>query len=177
MGWKLGHVPVLIPFAWLSMLYPAHIMARLVLDGRVLHVSYAPVRVSVVRERRRNTRASTTTNSAKRKKTPPTDRQLSVWRFAQRTMLLSSLSALMMTAWDLPMDPAMVEEGYWVWKEGGAFFGVPFQNFVGWFLLGFLICTLFQVFEYVRSSAGERHLAVVRRRRHSRLFLCLPVLA
>jgi len=173
MGWKLGHVPLLIPFAWLSMLYPAHIIARVILDGGVLHVSALPIPPSQRRRpstgRKRKQQFATGLGSE--------ECPLSVWRFAQRTLLLSTLTSLVMTAWDLPMDPVMVEEGYWVWKDGGAFFGVPVQNFVGWFLLGFLICALFLTAEYARSSTQDRSLRAARRRRHSRVFLCLPVLA
>ena len=49
-----------------------------------------------------------------------------------RLLGLTALSALVMTAWDLVLDPQMVEAGQWVWHVDGAFFGIPVQNFVGW---------------------------------------------
>jgi uncharacterized membrane protein len=38
-----------------------------------------------------------------------------------------------MVAWDLAMDPAwaMIDHA-WIWRDGGACFGVPVSNFVGW---------------------------------------------
>ncbi|WP_218081983.1 carotenoid biosynthesis protein [Anthocerotibacter panamensis] len=50
------------------------------------------------------------------------------------------LGAWMLTAWDLVLDPAMtlVSPSFWIWKEGGPFFGMPLQNFVGWFGTGLI---------------------------------------
>jgi putative membrane protein len=45
---------------------------------------------------------------------------------------LAALSAMLMTAWDLVLDPQMVTAGQWVWHVDGAYFGIPMQNFVGW---------------------------------------------
>jgi len=44
------------------------------------------------------------------------------------------LSAVLMTAWDLLLDPQATQEGYWVWDTQGAYFGIPVQNFVGWLI-------------------------------------------
>ena len=49
-----------------------------------------------------------------------------------RLVGLAALSALLMTAWDLLLDPQMVRDGHWVWHVEGAYFGVPVQNYVGW---------------------------------------------
>lgn len=42
------------------------------------------------------------------------------------------IAAMAMTAWDTLMDPGAAKAGAWVWENGGAYFGVPFQNYVGW---------------------------------------------
>jgi len=42
------------------------------------------------------------------------------------------IASAAMTAWDTVMDPGMARSGAWVWEQGGAYFGVPLQNFVGW---------------------------------------------
>lgn len=45
------------------------------------------------------------------------------------------VAGLVMTAWDLVIDPGMsAPGGAWVWEQGGAYFGVPIQNFFGWLL-------------------------------------------
>ena len=49
-----------------------------------------------------------------------------------RLVGLAALSALIMTAWDLVLDPQMVRDGHWVWHVEGAYFGIPVQNYVGW---------------------------------------------
>ncbi|MBW4515336.1 MAG: carotenoid biosynthesis protein [Timaviella obliquedivisa GSE-PSE-MK23-08B] len=42
--------------------------------------------------------------------------------------------ALMLTSWDFVLDPAMSQTAmpFWYWHQPGAFFGMPYQNFVGW---------------------------------------------
>lgn len=45
------------------------------------------------------------------------------------------VAALAMCAWDLAMDPVWVNiDRAWVWRDGGAWFGVPLTNYFGWFL-------------------------------------------
>ncbi len=61
-----------------------------------------------------------------------------VWR-----LLLAALGALIVTAWDLALDPLMVAGGHWVWEVQGAYFGVPLQNFFGWWLTIFVTFWLF----------------------------------
>jgi putative membrane protein len=61
-----------------------------------------------------------------------------VWR-----LLVAGLGAVIMTAWDLAMDPMMVAGGHWVWEQPGAFFGVPLQNYWGWWLTTFITFWLF----------------------------------
>jgi uncharacterized membrane protein len=52
---------------------------------------------------------------------------------------LASLAALVMTAWDVVMDPPMAASGTWIWEHGGAYFGVPRHNYAGWLLTTFLV--------------------------------------
>lgn len=48
--------------------------------------------------------------------------------------------ALLMSAWDLYLDPQMVNEGYWYWfVDGTATKEIPLSNFFGWFLSATLI--------------------------------------
>lgn len=51
--------------------------------------------------------------------------------------------ALLMSTWDLYLDPQMVNEGYWVWfVDGVATKEIPLTNFFGWFLSTAVIFTL-----------------------------------
>ena len=58
---------------------------------------------------------------------------------------LSAASAVVMTAWDVIMDPVMVRMGFWVWEVDGAYFGIPISNYVGWFVTSFTIYFLYRL--------------------------------
>jgi uncharacterized membrane protein len=45
-----------------------------------------------------------------------------------------AVGGLVMTAWDLIMDPIKMAGGNWVWVVKGAYFGIPLQNYWGWWL-------------------------------------------
>lgn len=59
------------------------------------------------------------------------------WSGLKRGLAVAALSGLIMTAWDVAMDPMMVQGGNWVWELQGGYFGVPLQNFWGWWLTTF----------------------------------------
>lgn len=50
------------------------------------------------------------------------------------------ISAFIMVMWDLCMDPSRATMAQaWIWHDGGSYFGVPFVNFLGWYLTVYLI--------------------------------------
>ncbi len=51
------------------------------------------------------------------------------------------VSGLAMTAWDFFLDPQMVGWNLWTWDEVASFsyFGIPWINFVGWFVTAALV--------------------------------------
>lgn len=52
-------------------------------------------------------------------------------------------AALLMSTWDLYLDPQMVNEGYWTWfVDGTATKDIPITNFFGWFVSTAVIFTL-----------------------------------
>jgi putative membrane protein len=62
-------------------------------------------------------------------------------------LLLSSaiaLASLLLTSWDFVLDPAMSQSSlaFWAWEQPGAFFGMPYQNFAGWFGTGTVFMTV-----------------------------------
>jgi len=66
--------------------------------------------------------------------------------------------AVALTAWDVFLDPHMVMEGYWVWPDGGEFFGIPLTNYLGW--LG-VSAVLMVVLEVALPPRGAQHTPVV----------------
>ena len=53
------------------------------------------------------------------------------------------IAALLMSTWDLYLDPQMVNEGYWTWFiDDQATKEIPLTNFFGWFLSTAVIFTL-----------------------------------
>lgn len=73
--------------------------------------------------------------------------------------------AAIMVGIDLLLDPVMVRLGAWKWKDGGAYFGIPTANFVGWFLVSLLISVLvrkvFKIKILDKNSFGLVSLAIV----------------
>ncbi|MFH0791746.1 MAG: carotenoid biosynthesis protein [bacterium] len=63
---------------------------------------------------------------------------------------------LLVTAIDLFMDPLQVIDGNWSWIGGGAYYGIPVGNFIGWFVVAFITSGLFRTLEYFfpRNESG-----------------------
>jgi len=54
-----------------------------------------------------------------------------------------ALGALLLTAWDFVLDPAMSQTPYpfWEFQDPGEFFGMPYRNLTGWLGTGALFMT------------------------------------
>ena len=63
-------------------------------------------------------------------------------------------AAFVMVAWDFSMDAVWsnLVRG-WTWQEGGAYFGVPVSNFMGWYLTVYLIYQSFALYLRRRPAA------------------------
>jgi uncharacterized membrane protein len=55
------------------------------------------------------------------------------------------LGAAALTAWDLFLDPQMVDEGYWVWAGGGGYRGIPLTNYAGWFVTSLVVVSVLEL--------------------------------
>jgi putative membrane protein len=82
-----------------------------------------------------------------------TPRALSAW---MRLVGLAAIGGVIMTAWDVVMDPLMVRGGHWIWDVQGAFFGVPLQNYWGWWLTVFVTFGVFQLI-LRKTEQAENH--------------------
>ncbi|HEY9824014.1 MAG TPA: carotenoid biosynthesis protein [Stenomitos sp.] len=70
------------------------------------------------------------------------------WNEAVVRFLAIGGGAILLTAWDLVLDPAMSQAPFpfWEFQEVGAFFGMPYRNLAGWVGTGMLfmgVATLF----------------------------------
>ena len=68
---------------------------------------------------------------------------------AGRIAWLAFLSGMVMTAWDLVIDPILSGPAVraWVWVDGGPYFDIPIQNYAGWMLTTFAVYGLYRWFE------------------------------
>jgi putative membrane protein len=65
-----------------------------------------------------------------------------------RLLFFALVAAMIMTAWDLTLDPYMVDiPKAWVWEDAGPYFGIPFHNYVGWVLTTFLVFLVYAAWE------------------------------
>ncbi len=74
------------------------------------------------------------------------------WQTGPRQFALAAVGGVIMTAWDLAMDPLMVAGEHWVWEVKGAYFGVPLQNYWGWWLTTFITFILFVLIAWRRTT-------------------------
>jgi len=57
----------------------------------------------------------------------------------QTSILKKALvGSVIITIFDLVLDPGAVALNFWVWSPQGAYYNVPISNFVGWLLSGFI---------------------------------------
>lgn len=67
-------------------------------------------------------------------------------RGAARAMAWMLRSALLLTLIDGVLDPGAASLGFWVWPEGGPYYGIPLSNYLGWLLSGALATALILAF-------------------------------
>lgn len=83
-----------------------------------------------------------------------------------RTLVLVPL----FTVWlDLAIDPVAAVNEYWIWHETGIYYGIPNQNFLGWYLTSLFFSLFISRYE-VRTSDDQLE------KNNQRLFLMLHLL-
>ncbi len=75
---------------------------------------------------------------------------------ADRIFALPVLASFVMVSWDLTLDPVASTIGQsWIWHDGGAYFGVPVSNFLGWYLTVFVFFQLFALYQSRRPARPQ----------------------
>ena len=74
---------------------------------------------------------------------------------ADRIAGLAAAGAVVMTAWDLVVDPILSGPSVraWIWEQGGPYFGVPVHNYAGWLLTVFVVYLAYRWFERRAGTA------------------------
>jgi uncharacterized membrane protein len=69
---------------------------------------------------------------------------------------LPVVAAFVMTQWDVVMDPpeATISKA-WIWHDGGAHFGVPLSNYLGWLLTSWLFYQAFAIYLSRRKASAR----------------------
>ena len=76
---------------------------------------------------------------------------------ARRLVVKALFAALFLTAADFFLDPLATSVNAWTWQGGGPYLGIPTLNFVGWFLVGYVIYTAYLLLERPPSDVGWVH--------------------
>ena len=75
------------------------------------------------------------------------------------TVAVPLVASAVMVMWDLTFDPtASTIKHFWIWEQGGGYFGVPLTNYVGWFFTVYVFLQLFALFLRFRSAADPEPL-------------------
>ncbi|MGB3786445.1 MAG: carotenoid biosynthesis protein, partial [Phormidesmis sp.] len=69
-----------------------------------------------------------------------------------------AFGSLLLTSWDFVLDPAMSQTTmpFWAWDQPGAFFGMPYQNFAGWFGTGAVFMAIATLLWQVKPLSFSR---------------------
>lgn len=60
------------------------------------------------------------------------------WRPGANLMPWVLRSTVLLVLIDGVLDPGAARLGFWVWADGGLYYGIPASNFLGWFISGFV---------------------------------------
>lgn len=77
--------------------------------------------------------------------------------FPGRSRLVPRLlfAALLLTLWDVSLDPAMSYQApyYWIWGDTGPYYGMPWLNLVGWMATGVVLMLAMELLGIERWGA------------------------
>ena len=153
LGPKLLGVPLVVPLAWAMMGWPALLAGRHA-SGRGAH-GYGAGRAVIGH--------GVDARAVKNAALADGERAAAVTPKAR--LITAVVGSLVLTSWDLFLDPQMVDAGHWSWlpTRGPWLNSIPLMNTAGWFFIGMLmIATLDRaVLGSSRLRAGDGLIGVV----------------
>lgn len=63
----------------------------------------------------------------------------------------AAVTAFALVSFDFLIDPIAIHIDAWRWKKPGIFFGIPWTNFLGWFIIGFIVSLVFYSLDPIRN--------------------------
>jgi len=72
------------------------------------------------------------------------------------TFAVPFIASFIMVSWDVCFDPeSSTLYKQWIWHKGGGYFGVPFTNYLGWFLTVYVFLQIFALYIRAKDPAAE----------------------
>lgn len=71
------------------------------------------------------------------------------------TILFFFFSVLFLVIYDLLLDPVAAKLGFWIWPNGGEYFGVPLMNYFGWVFSGLIATLIYYFFMKEKTFSGQ----------------------
>src|ERR1700682_6434144 len=91
------------------------------------------------------------------------------------TFAVPFVGAFLMAMWDLSFDPGFsTVRHFWIWEQGGGYFGVPLTNYLGWFFTVYVFLQLFALF--VRFRPGNETAETFPRSHYAQALLTYAVM-
>jgi len=78
-------------------------------------------------------------------------------------VLIPLIASALLTSWDYVLDPifATINKAY-IWNAPGSYFGIPFTNFIGWYLATY---TIFQIFALIICRQKKQKVPAIMRKK------------
>lgn len=77
------------------------------------------------------------------------------------------IASFIMVMWNLTFDPFMSTiTNHWIWENGGAYFGVPFANFIGWFICAYITFQLFALYQQSQDNRYKKERTIIASKAH-----------
>ena len=99
------------------------------------------------------------------------------WRLTSSKAVHILAMALLMTAFDLVLDPGSVSLGFWIWEDSIGFYGVPWSNFLGWLLSSALAAVIVEVFLWLHAQSDVQFSSLTHTSLHYMLIFWTAVCA